>query len=320
MVGSLKTERRGTRNEAKSNSNHSSGTVFGAVRSRHGAAFRSKQFVFVVGDNQAAFPVHAAVIAKQSKALDSLINGPMKEASEGKAILEDIEEDTFIRFCQFAYSGDYTTPDFTHIPTIELPNIPTPPGIATDRDDSRSTEPELEPEPAVDDGWGSTPKKPEKPKNPSKSSLLRQSLHDQLYDVETNCTILAARCKIRENSDPTEDYTTVFIGHAQLYVFAEKWGIASLKTLALSKLHKTLTTFTLYAVRRPDIAALLRYTFSNNHTPDLVDAVDDLRSLVMLYTVSEAENLIHCPNFLLLIGEGGQLAQYLVQMLMERID
>jgi hypothetical protein len=169
----------------------------------------------------------------------------------------------------------------------------------------------------VGDRW---PQKRKNPKKPSKGSLLRQSLHDQLYDTETIRTILAARCEVRQNSNPTEDYTTVFLGHAQLYVFAEKWGIKSLKTLALCKLHKTLTTFTLYAARRPDVVELLRYTFSNNHTPDLVDAVDDLRSLVMLYTACEVENLIHCPEFLSLIGEGGQLAQNLVQMLMKRIS
>ena len=35
---------------------------------------------------------------KQSKALDVLINGTMGEASDGKAVFEDIQEDTFIRF------------------------------------------------------------------------------------------------------------------------------------------------------------------------------------------------------------------------------
>lgn len=88
--------------------------------------FRSKQFVFIVGENQAAFTVHAAIIAKQSKALDVLIKGSMGEASEGKAIIKDIEEDTFILFCQFAYTGDYTTPDFTHIPITELFRRTTP--------------------------------------------------------------------------------------------------------------------------------------------------------------------------------------------------
>jgi hypothetical protein len=68
----------------------------------------------------------------------------MGEASEAKAILEDIEEDTFIRFWQFAYTGDYATPNFTYISTIELPNIPTPYdsiyALAKDCD-GRSTEP-----------------------------------------------------------------------------------------------------------------------------------------------------------------------------------
>jgi hypothetical protein len=63
----------------------------------------------------------------------------MGEASEGKAIIKDIEEDSFILFCQFAYTRDYTTPDFTHIPTTELPYI-------ADSDEP-VVEPEPEPEP-----------------------------------------------------------------------------------------------------------------------------------------------------------------------------
>jgi hypothetical protein len=248
----------------------------------------------------------------------------MREASEGKAIIEDIEEDTFILFCQFAYTGDYTTPDFTHVPTTELPYI-------ADRDEpvvEPEPEPEPEPveevpapEPEPDDGfdWGLGARKVKKQKKPSKGILLRQKLGNLVYDTETSRTVFTARCEVRQNSNPTEDYTPVFHGHARLYVFVEKYGIDVLKTLALSKLHKTLTSFTLYAVRRPDIVELLRYTFSNDHTPDRVGAVDDLRSLVMLYTACEVESLVHCPEFLSLVGEGGQLAQNLVQMLVKRI-
>lgn len=77
------------------------------------SVFRSKQFLFVVGKDQTEFAVHSAIIAKQSKALDVLINGPMAEASDGRAVLKDVDEDTFIRFCQFAYTGDYVTPEST---------------------------------------------------------------------------------------------------------------------------------------------------------------------------------------------------------------
>lgn len=104
------------------------------------SVFRSKQFVFLIGELQAEFTVHAAIIAKQSKALDALINGSMKEAFSGKAIFEDIAEDTFIRFCQFAYTGDYTTPDFIHIPAVELPDI-APPAMSND---TKQAEPVLD--------------------------------------------------------------------------------------------------------------------------------------------------------------------------------
>ena len=291
--------------------------------------FRSKQFVFIIGEAQAEFTVHAAIIAKQSKALNALINGSMKEAFAGKAVFEDIDEDTFIRFCQFAYTGDYTTPDFIDVPTVEPPDI-VQPAIS---DDGEPVPHEPVPEPVPDEpelyepvpepaeiGWGMIGEKPKKAKKLSKSSRLRQSLHDKLYDTETTRMSSASRCRVRQNSDPSEDYSTVFLGHGQLYVFADKWGIESLKTLTLFKLHGTLTTFTLYEARRPDIVKLLRYAFSNTHTPDLVDGVDDLRSLVMLYTACEVESLMYCPEFLILIGEGGQLAQNLVKVLMQRIS
>jgi len=102
----------------------------------------------------------------------------------------------------------------------------------------------------------------------------------------------------------TQGQTLVFLSDIQLYVFIEQRGINVLKTFALSKLHKTLTSFTLYIVQRPDIFELLQYTFSNNHTPDRVSAVDDLRSLVILYIVCEAESLVYYPEFLLLVREG----------------
>jgi hypothetical protein len=103
----------------------------------------------------------------------------MGEASDGKAIFEDIEEETFLRFCQFAYTGDYTTPDFTHRPAIELPDIShaiatSYDASTTDRDDGRSIEPELalesepDPAPVEDFGWRSMSKKAKNPKEPSK--------------------------------------------------------------------------------------------------------------------------------------------------------
>lgn len=61
---------------------------------------------------------------------------------------------------------------------------------------------------------------------------------------------------------------------------------------------------------------LLRYTFSNNHTHDLVDGVDELRSVVVLYTSCALDKLMRCPEFVALI-ESGLLSTNLIQMLIE---
>lgn len=55
--------------------------------------------------------IHAELVAHHSKPLGKLINGQMIEANEGCAWLEDIDEDTFTRFGQYAYTLDYPVPD-----------------------------------------------------------------------------------------------------------------------------------------------------------------------------------------------------------------
>lgn len=288
------------------------------------SVFRSKQFVFVIGDEtKTEYTVHRDLIAKQSKALNALVNGEMQETLDGRATFEDLDDNTFVRFCQFAYTGDYTTPGF-----ISDPNVVFPPSVAPSLHDSASDresmdeihEAVVEHPPQLAEGitldWEF---KPTKPKKQSKSRLLRQSFDDKDYDIETPVRIWSARCEVRPNSSVVEDYTPVLLGHARLYIFGEKWGIENLKVLALHKLHKTLTKFTLFESRRRDIVELLRCVYSNENTPDRGEVVDELRSLVMLYVCCEAESLTQCSEFMALIGEGGELAEDFVQILMKRI-
>jgi hypothetical protein len=91
----------------------------------------------------------------------------MAEASAGRANFEDVREDTFVRFCQFAYTGEYTTPDFIHKPgagllsPLSLAEFPTP---ASDDGETPAPPPAPEPEPVGDHFWGS--KLPKKKKSP----------------------------------------------------------------------------------------------------------------------------------------------------------
>lgn len=95
---------------------------------------RSDQFTFRIGGHGKKFVVHSAAFALQSKALDCLMNGNMIEGSNRSAIWGDVDEEDFIRFCQFAYTGDYTTPSPTVEevskdipPTPALSDVPSPP-------------------------------------------------------------------------------------------------------------------------------------------------------------------------------------------------
>jgi hypothetical protein len=64
--------------------------------------------------------VHAAVIAATGQYFDALINGGMKESEEGSAKLADVQFDDFMRFCEYAYRGDYTAPLPTDDETVGI--------------------------------------------------------------------------------------------------------------------------------------------------------------------------------------------------------
>jgi hypothetical protein len=74
---------------------------------------QSKLFTFYVGEEEKPVVVHAAVIAATGQYFNALINGGMKESKEQSARLLDVRLDDFLRFCEFAYRGDYTAPPCT---------------------------------------------------------------------------------------------------------------------------------------------------------------------------------------------------------------
>jgi hypothetical protein len=70
----------------------------------------SELFTFVVGPNKKQFPVHSYAITRLSEMLENLVTNGMAESKQKLATLNDVEEEDFARFFQFAYTGDYSTP------------------------------------------------------------------------------------------------------------------------------------------------------------------------------------------------------------------
>lgn len=82
----------------------------------------------MIGPNGKEFKVHGTAISRLSKPLSVLINGDMCEAKEKCVKWPDVDEKTFVRFTQWAYTKTYVTeePDILLDPAlIRTPIFPT---------------------------------------------------------------------------------------------------------------------------------------------------------------------------------------------------
>ncbi|KAL4981609.1 hypothetical protein BDW68DRAFT_77424 [Aspergillus falconensis] len=71
----------------------------------------SVPFTFLVGPNHTKLTIQSGLAHHVSKPLDHLINsGKTRESKHQIAILEDEDVETFIAFCEYAYTGDYAVP------------------------------------------------------------------------------------------------------------------------------------------------------------------------------------------------------------------
>ena len=72
---------------------------------------RSREFHFLVGSERSRLTIHANLVQNLSRSLHDLMNnGQTKESISGEATFEEVEEETFIAFCEFCYRGSYSTP------------------------------------------------------------------------------------------------------------------------------------------------------------------------------------------------------------------
>lgn len=274
-----------------------------------------------MGQHRREFTIHSALVAHQSPALNTLVNGELREARDGHAIWESVDEQTFVRFSQFAYTGDYDDAE----PNLKLPQDLTD----IERDDSdlqaagssRDRENTYTP-PEYGEYWAASKKKrfkkaqvfwepPEEP--PSSPVSKREHLWDgfkrrSYLDSSPNSSVPAPT-----HNEAYLDYTEVFLSHSRLYVFAECYGIPGLIKLSLHKLHRTLVSFSLHEERLDDIVELLRYCYA--------DAVpDQLRELVVPYAACNVEKLWNSEEFRKLLETYGELSMTLIGSLLRRLD
>lgn len=168
--------------------------------------FNTPVIKFVVGKEEKEMMMHTVLVAEQSRALRSLVNGPMKEAQNNTVIWKDINEQTFALFAEFVYTGRYTLPIMEEI-QVTGSGVKSPP--LTDRIITGKQE------------------QSSKKRKASSLEVVPKSKRTKYESPAVSAPPLNPKHLLHRATDesPSNDATLV---HARLYVLADKYGITEL--------------------------------------------------------------------------------------------
>ncbi|KAL7931782.1 hypothetical protein V8C35DRAFT_309504 [Trichoderma chlorosporum] len=287
--------------------------------------------------------MHEAAVSRLSTTLGQLMGGGMRESNERCVCWEDLDEKTFLRFGEWAYTGDYK---------------PEEPEILLDASQIVSAE------------ANDAAKKPKK--EPIANSLDSVNIASFQHCGQNHCTILDRVCdtrtcrrsyatyrclhcsaiqynnchicrgvstrvskkqmmitsfntaskyatpttthKPRKNTESCEDYSGVFLSHALLYTLADKYDIPDLSKLSMHKLYATLKAFVIYQDRIGDIVGLVKYSFKNTIPGD------GLRTLMVEYCACIVEDICKSKEFQDLVCEIPEFGCELIKKMGDRLD
>ncbi|RDH26339.1 hypothetical protein BDQ94DRAFT_178258 [Aspergillus welwitschiae] len=286
--------------------------------SNFGIYISSPLVTFIVGPTRKEFTVHSDPLASLSSTLHCLLNDPMLEAKTHHVDWSEVvDEDTFIRLCEYAYVRDYTPPSCTERSYQTLVSAS---GMAEEQTEAgewsgkkkgycSSREPSSDQPPAETpcENYADELMAPEAEPEEEKKSIWSHHLRDRFKNLSMQYTnsydnVLSKtkeKFAPRGNCDPKNDFTPVFLGHTKLYILADKYGIVSLADLVLGKLATTLSCFTLCEDDIGVVAELVRASYQDTMPNDA------LSTLVTTYIVSVLGQIGEITGFRELLAEGG---------------
>ncbi|KAK1249009.1 hypothetical protein MKX08_007229, partial [Trichoderma sp. CBMAI-0020] len=241
----------------------------------------SQPFKFIIGHRKKLFTIHENAVYRLSKSLNDLLNGSMKEANEHCVYWEDVDEKTFLRFAQWAYTGEYSPaePDLI-IASAQLASFKLGSTLKASVDNTAH-------------------------------SLASFSIAFNNHTGFSSPTILHTP---RKNKESCEEYSEIFLSHARLYTLADKYDIPELRKLSLHKIYVSLKEFTLYPNRVGDVVNLASYSFENTITGDR------LRTLLVDYCACILEDILENEGFKDLVDKSPDFAFELIKKLRNRLD
>ncbi|KZM19608.1 hypothetical protein ST47_g9101 [Ascochyta rabiei] len=277
---------------------------------------QSDLFTFYIGEHEKPFVVHSKAVAATYRYFDRLVNGGLSESQSRSAKFDDVDPETFTRFLEYAYRGDYTTPSCTGEPDTANENGTKSPKVNTKApekiDDISSDEDTVttfavwsnsNSAPSAYSAYGdvASPNKIKKPKREQRSSRVKFDKREYTHPGD-------GLFSIQRNTSAEQDFTPVFLAHAQLYTLADMRMVYPLKDLVLHRLHKTLVGFELYPERLGDVVELAKYAYEHGEDRAVDGRIDALRDMIVNYIACEMKVLGKHAEFRNLMDGGGEFA------------
>ncbi|KJK76739.1 hypothetical protein H634G_07780 [Metarhizium anisopliae BRIP 53293] len=277
----------------------------------------SKPYRFIIGPQRRKFTIHSAIVARQSDYLDKLVNGDFKEGNEKTVHWENVDEETFVCFWQYAYRGSYDIPGEEPKTTQSVPEEGAEDGNEMESSGYASENPDE----AVEDwpheegrdesAWPEDSltnyAAEERPKEPSNRGQLWE-LFTTLRSTGGN----EVEVEPEQGNEGCDVDAGDLLCHARIYVFADCYGIFDLMDLSYNSIHRILCNLDLRTETLADIIALVHYCYETPAPPDL-------KELVVLYSACNIELLWVDEQFQHIIETHGDLSRAVIASLLGRL-
>ncbi|RYP52469.1 hypothetical protein DL769_010672 [Monosporascus sp. CRB-8-3] len=266
----------------------------------------SDLFTFVVGPEGKEFTIHSGAVLHLSPYFEALIHGSMKEARDRRVVWDDIDEETFVTFCQFAYAGHYDTPEYPAFPPELEKNE-----VAKSSDPISSQMIELAKSSYTFrshtfDLFCSSPKRTILEWEQDFRAKLdeKQKVETAVYCILKDFVELPCGRSYRYTIEPNISARS-FLLHAKLYILADRYCIDTLKDMAIGRLHRTLLLVPLDLYASDCFCELVRFAYANTRPTEDLDQ-DDLRCLLVAFGACVFDWFLHNSAFKDVLRDHGE--------------
>ncbi|KAK2606059.1 hypothetical protein QQS21_003577 [Conoideocrella luteorostrata] len=294
------------------------------------AVASSKPFRFIIGPRGREFTIHSAVVVGQSPCLERLVNAPMREGIEGSVKWESIEEETFMCFWHYAYTGEYRICEEPTVTDVniegkisELNRTRLLARLAENSTETRTksnfesiwnkTEDDSRPIGKIKKKKGTKELQQDSPYSPPPKPHSRQELSWAKFMSLRRVGHNLHANHPADNTQSGESGVEHLLCHAKVYVFAECYGITQLMILSYNKLHQSLANLRAHTTASTSFVDLVRFCYEG-----LVP--DDLKELIAHFAACEVEKLWQDEEFQGLLDMHGGLGKAVIGHMLDRPD